>query len=453
MHSLLRTVLSSAAIIGLAIPAGAEVQTTLAISNVDVGLVRQKRVVAVPNGEGKISLTGISSRADPETIGFESEGLTVLEQALTLDSPTSGGTYRSLVGQTVTVVRTDPKTGSESREEVEVVAENQGLVVRGREGMELLHPDGKSVRVLFQALPASRPPGMVLQLRVRSPAAGNRPAELMYLTEGLSWQAGYEAIIDPVKGTARIQGKATIENKTDVEFVDSHVRLVSPDQRLHLPYQLKVNSSRDNGGDGSAAVVKDPVTLPPGVTKQVNLFTADDVKVQLSYDYTISSFFSSGAPESVAVVARFANSKANGLGGRLLRGPFSFYVRDRAGESRFFGQTRFDGARDGDMLELSFGEASQITVKPTRLKSEPRQPAPQGNGAEQITMEYELKNGRDFPVEVEMLHQKRARDYPVVEASEMTEQVNAETVRWLVKVPAKSAKTLRVTFRKNIKTG
>jgi hypothetical protein len=67
------------------------------------------------------------------------------------------------VGQTITLVRTNPANGQETRERATVLAVNRGVVLRIGDRIEVLRDDGLPVRVIFDKVPEN------LRARPRSP--------------------------------------------------------------------------------------------------------------------------------------------------------------------------------------------------------------------------------------------------------------------------------------------
>ena len=57
------------------------------------------------------------------------------------------------VGQTVTLIRTNPATGAESRVSAKVLAANGGVVLQIGNTIEVLRDDGLPVRVIFDKVP------------------------------------------------------------------------------------------------------------------------------------------------------------------------------------------------------------------------------------------------------------------------------------------------------------
>ena len=141
----------------------AEIVSTLAdqeevavtIYNDDLALVRDRRQVTLSNGELSLALREVSARIRPETALLRSlsrtKGLTVLEQNFDFDLLTPGKLLEKYVGKEVQVVRTHPQTGADQAEKAQVLAANEGIVLKVGDRIET----GLPGRLIFPAVPAN----------------------------------------------------------------------------------------------------------------------------------------------------------------------------------------------------------------------------------------------------------------------------------------------------------
>ena len=86
------------------------------------------------------------------------------------------------VGETITLVRTNPATGAETRERARVLAANGGVVLQIGERIEVLRDDGLPVRVIFDRVPENLRARPTLSVTVQS-AARRPPAGDPHLSE------------------------------------------------------------------------------------------------------------------------------------------------------------------------------------------------------------------------------------------------------------------------------
>jgi hypothetical protein len=139
------------------LPIGATAQGYLSVTiySNDMALVKDVRRLDLPAGRTRQALPDVSAAIRPETVGLAAPDATVIEQIFDYDllSPTS--LMDKAVGETITLVRTNPVTGAETRERATVLAVNGGVVFQIGDHIEVLRDDGLPVRAIFDKVPDS----------------------------------------------------------------------------------------------------------------------------------------------------------------------------------------------------------------------------------------------------------------------------------------------------------
>ena len=130
------------------------------------------------------------------------------------------------VGQTITLVRTNPATGAENRVRAKVLAANGGVVLQIGDTIEVLRDDGLPVRVIFDKVPPNLRARPTLSVTLES-KGGTVPATLTYLTPGLGWTTDYVTLFDDAKQTIDVQGWVTLTNNTGTDYTNADVLLVA----------------------------------------------------------------------------------------------------------------------------------------------------------------------------------------------------------------------------------
>src|SRR3546814_20881619 len=97
------------------------------------------------------------------------------------------------VGQTVTIVRTNPASGAETRQQPKVLAVNGGVVLQIGDHIEVLRDDGLPVRVIFDKVPSNLLPRPHLSVTVDIDRAGALEASLHLPTPELRVNSDYVA--------------------------------------------------------------------------------------------------------------------------------------------------------------------------------------------------------------------------------------------------------------------
>ena len=228
----MRRILAGAGLVAIAAGAIAQDRTaqgdlSVTIYNNDQALVQDVRQVNLPAGKSRQECPDVSAQIRSETVTLGGEGFGIVEQNFDYDLLSPESLMEKAVGQSVTLLRTNPATGAEARERATVLAVNGGVVLRIGERIEVLRDDGLPVRVIFDAIPPGLRARPTLSVTVDAAKAGPRPLSLSYLTPGLGWKADYVALFDDKAGKIDVQGWITLTNSTGTTFNNANVLLVA----------------------------------------------------------------------------------------------------------------------------------------------------------------------------------------------------------------------------------
>ncbi len=205
----------------------AQGDVSLTIYNNDLALVQDVRQLPIAQGKARVEFPDVSARIQAETLSFAADGTTIIEQNFDYDLLTPSKLMEKAVGQTVTLLRTNPATGTETRERATVLSVAGGAVVQIGERIEVLRDDGLPVRVIFDRVPPGLRARPTLSVNLTSTRAGTRPVSLRYLTNGLGWSADYVALYNEKGGTIDMQGWVTLTNNTGTTFHQADTVLVA----------------------------------------------------------------------------------------------------------------------------------------------------------------------------------------------------------------------------------
>ncbi|WP_347303629.1 DUF4139 domain-containing protein [Croceibacterium sp. TMG7-5b_MA50] len=470
-------------------PLGASAQgdVSVTIYNDDQALVQDVRRLAIPQGRSTVLLPDVSARIRPETLGFAAPDAGIVEQNFDFDLLTPSSLMDKAIGRTVTLVRTNPATGREVREQATVLSTAGGVVVRIGDRVEVLRDDGLPVRVVFDEVPPNLRARPTLSVTVDSTAAGTRPVAIRYLTSGLSWNADYVALFDEAAGTMALQGWVTLNNQTGTTFTNARTLLVAgsagearashgPRRPAAVPFQPGTDSStREQLGDYYLYPLAQPTTIANNQTKQVSFLDVQGVPAQRVYAREVSWLQSDPEPFNVTSLIRFDTGSAGtaGLGDALPAGTVRFYQRDQAGNPQFIGEDAVQHTPAGSQLGLTTGAAFDISVQAEvtgreRISSDEyeasaRYRVTQGDGATttatveqaveywRTTMRYTLTNARSQPVEVDLVQSGLSNgwwrsDTRVVNESVAGRQLDTDRRLFRVPVPANGRTEVTVTY-------
>src|ERR1035437_9108759 len=86
----------------------------------DLALVQDRRDIEVKVGRQRIEFQDVSAQIRPETASLTASDLSIVEQNFDFDLLTPAKMMEKAVGHEVTIVRVNPATGAETREQAQV---------------------------------------------------------------------------------------------------------------------------------------------------------------------------------------------------------------------------------------------------------------------------------------------------------------------------------------------
>jgi hypothetical protein len=427
-------------------------------------LIEDVRDFKFENGRSTVVLPNVSSQINAPSATFVADGIEILEQNFDYDLLSPNKLMQKAVGQEVQIVRTNPGTGKETRETAKVLAVNNGVVVQIGDRIEVLRDDNLPTRVIFDKIPDNLRAKPTLSVTVDSARAGTRPAALTYLSGGLSWRADYVVLFNEDDEKMDIQGWATLTNQTQTTFENVNTSLIagtigSTQNRNQYNVYNNYNNNRGNvRGGGTESSPQERIgdsylyplpgrtTIASQQTKQVGFVDAADVDASKIYEYQVTGFQTYKDPVNADVRLAFTNSRAAGLGEALPKGIVRVYAKDRKGQSQFIGEDQIVHVAGGSELAIKLGEAFDITVQPTMVRSEKI-----SKYVTDISMKYEIKNAKPEAVKVGIRQGLWGwrTEYKILEESHDSRIPDAYSRAWNIDVPAEGETILTFKIRED----
>ncbi|MGX7951779.1 DUF4139 domain-containing protein [Tsuneonella sp. HG249] len=461
----------------------------ITIYNDSQALVQDVRQLAIASGRSRIEFPDVSAQIRPETLSFNAAGAGIVEQNFDFDLLTPAKLMEKAIGQTVTLIRTNPATGAETRERATVLSTAGGVVVKIGDRIEVLRDDGLPVRTVFDRVPPNLRARPTLSVTVESDRGGARPASIRYLTGGLGWDADYVALYDEAKGTTDMQGWITLTNQTGTTFHNADTVLVAgspsngnngatyrrppPPPRPGGFVPGTETADRERLADYYLYPLPGRTTIANAQTKQVSFLDVQGVAARKVYARNVGWLVSDGQPVNVSSAIAFSTSREQGLGDALPAGTVRFYQRDRQGTPQFVGESRIGHTPMGSALTLTTGDAFDVFVQADVVARDKITPGEweassryrvikDGEVVREVTaeraveyyrttMRYTFTNAKPTPVDVELTQSGLdrgwwSRDFRITSEDVPGEQLNADTRKYLVSVPANGKREVRVTY-------
>ena len=439
---------------------GANAQGDVALTIYQNGqsLVQDARKLDLSAGRTRQDFPDVSAQIRPETVTLSGPGIGIVEQNFDFDLLSPDKLMEKAVGSVITIVRTNPATGAETREQARVLAANGGIVLQIGNRIEVLRDDGLPVRVVFDKVPENLRARPTLSVTVQVAKGGTIPTMLTYLTPGLGWTSDYVMLFDEAKGAVDVQGWITLTNTTGTTYKNADVLLVAGNpgggfSRLSrysgqdevaddtMEQAGTESGTRGRLGDYYLYPLAERTTVANAQQKQVSFLDVKNSPGRKAYEWTNGWLANNVDPRSASTVLKFSTSKNGGLGDQLPSGTIRVYMRDAKGDPQFIGESRIAAAPMGSQMSIRTGEAfdvkgTAVVVERKRLSSNRWRSA----------MRYDFTNARNEPVTIDFAQDGLYGDVKVIEQNITGNRVSADRMEWKVLVPANGKASLSAVF-------
>ena len=439
------------------------------IYNENLALVKDQRAILFASGQNTLAFRDVSARMRPETAllrSLTSPGkLSVIEQNFDFDLLTPQKLLDKYVGKSVSIVRTNPATGTETTEQAQVLAANNGVVMKIGNRIETGIPG----RIVYPDVPANLRDRPTLVMSLNNGGEAQQNVELSYLTGGLAWKADYVAELNAADDKLDLSGWVTLTNTSGASYNNAKLQLVAGDVN-QVRDEMRFANMRAKGELAMAAAaprmaeeslmeyhlytLDRPTTISENQTKQVSLLTASSIPARkelllrgAEYYYQ-SSYGELGQKMKISVFVEFDNKEASHLGMPLPKGAMRVYKKDASGNAQFVGEDNIDHTPRNEKVRLKLGEAFDVTAdkKQTEFK---RLPDPSKRVAlYEGAFEIVLKNAKKDAVTV-TVQEPIPGDWKIINESHKHEKAASNTAVWHISVPAEGS--TKLSYRAQIR--
>src|ERR1051325_3629241 len=203
----------------------------ITIYNSNVGLVRETRMLQLPQGRTSLSFADVAAQIRPETVHLASltatDSLNILEQNYQYDLLNPSKLLDKYVGREVTLVLRRFENSTEILTPVQAVllSNNNGQV--WRIGGQIVINPSNIVETRFPDLPRNLVATPTLVWDVENSAGTAQTVEASYLTAGMNWRSDYVLVVNADDTRGDLQGWVTLTNTSGVGFDDARLQLVA----------------------------------------------------------------------------------------------------------------------------------------------------------------------------------------------------------------------------------
>lgn len=194
-------------------------------------MISETRTVTLPPGDSTIRFDGVAEGMVAVSAIVTGLPGGTIEKNRNADLLSPAALVDGTLGNRVTITRTNPATGEETRESAVVrTRADGGLVLQTQEGFEAVRCSGLPERLTFDRVPEGLSAKPVFSIDTRSPEGGTYTVTLTYLAWGFDWQAHYVATLEPGRGSKRelsLLSWLTLLNDNGQSFPDAELMAVA----------------------------------------------------------------------------------------------------------------------------------------------------------------------------------------------------------------------------------
>ncbi len=431
------------------------------IYNNDLALIKDRRQLDLDKGVQTLDFREVSGKIRPETALLKADNLTVLEQNFEFDLLTPDALLKKYVGREVTVVRSHPTTGEETRQKARVLSAVNGVVLEIDGTIET----GVPGRIVYPDVPENLRDKPTLTMLVDSGTSRTQEVELSYLSGGLDWEADYVAELNDGDTMLDIRGWVTLKNTSGVAYENALLQLVAGEvnrvqdvQKVQaLMYEEMEEMSSARGGMEEEDLfayhlytLDRPTTIKNRQKKQVALMSAQNVPCRKELvlqggDYYYHSRVGEiGKKLNPRVYVEVRNREKDNLGMPLPAGVVRVYKEDSADRVQFVGEDRIAHTPRNETMRLLLGEAFDVTADRIQTDFRKVQGHSQADYIYMTSYSIELKNGGSEDTEVKIIEPVPG-DWQILQESHKHKKSSSGTATWVVKVPAEGSTKLTYT--------
>lgn len=407
----------------------------ITVYNQNFALVKDYRTLSLNKGENTIMLDDVAGLIDPTTVHFKSltapQSVVVREQNFKYDLITKNNILDRMVGKKIKfrkdgVIKEGillnpatsfapqntyyPRPGFGRGNNLNPTT-NYEFAIKTDEGVLLT---GLS-DIIVDQVPEDLFPRPTLAWKLQSSQGGEHRSEVSYLTDGMSWNCDYVAVVNQNDSQLDLTAWVTLNNNTGATYENARLKLVAGDvnrvqpgggsqNRVMAAKRMAVGAMESDGGgfkeenffEYHLYTLQGRTTLANNETKQMTMVSANTIPVQKKYIYdpdrtqyvgwlsnqyydgyygTFNYYYNrpgggldTNPNKKVNTMLQIKNSEANHLGIPLPKGKIRVNKADSSGSLQFVGEDWIDHTAKDETIELYLGDAFDLVGEKKRTQ-------------------------------------------------------------------------------------
>ncbi len=414
----------------------------------DLGFVRETRTLGkgfLANTIDVSRLEDVSTRLDFSSVRVVPASGRVTRLAYRWDVASGDAMIEHSVGERVRVLSREHQVA----EGTLLSADGSWLVIRTEDGGLATLNRGSVDAVQMAGVPAAFSLKPTIEVALEG-MKGSTPAELSYLTGGLSWNAEH-LLVRTGETSAVWSTRVIVENATGRDYVNATVKLVAGEPSRASAPMPKPAPMLMRAMDASAGAEADmteasfseyhlytlnaPATLRDRESQ--SLVMIDPRPVTVTPRYVVRG----GDAQGVLAQLELVNSAKAGPGVPLPAGRVRTFELDDSGALQFTGERNVGHTAVDEKLTIDVGYAFDLAAE--RRQTTETRPS---DRERQYGMEIKLRNRKNVPVKI-VVEEPVGGDVAVTQQSHPSTRKDANTLQWTIDVPVGKEVVLTYTAR------
>lgn len=433
--------------------AAADTGVSITVYNSDMALVKDVRILDIDAGVNELRFTGVAQRIDPTSVHFkilDGEEASVWEQNYRFDLASSSKILEKYLEMDIDVVGEDADLFSGR-----LVSVDGGSIVldqgRGAGPVVTLNRE-KIAYIRFPSLPSGLISRPTLVWTIGAQRAGERLAEVTYMTSSVNWHAEYVGVIDENDEEIDLAAWVSIDNRSGATYENAQLDLVAGDvhrvadartrvvqEALQTDMMVKAMGAPEFAQEALFEYylykLDTPATVADREIKQLTFFPSTAVAVAKVFE------FDHYRGSDVRVLLEFENSEEGGLGRPLPAGKVRMYKEDSAKDLQFIGEDMIDHTPKDEDVGLFLGNAFDVKVERKTMATRKIT-----NRVHEEDYEVSLRNHKEEDVVVRVVDHPRGY-WTVTTTTHDFEKVEANRIEFNVPVAVDDEVVVRYTVR------
>jgi hypothetical protein len=448
------------------------------------GVVREVRSIDLKEGANTLRFTDVASGIDPTTVAFQSltapDTTSVLEQNYEYDVVSAAKLLEKYLGKTISISRKASPDVTRPLEDVVgklLSADPSNVVVQPDTGDVVVMSRGEITNIRLSKQDTGLITKPTLVWKVDAEKGGAHDAQVTYQTDGLTWRADYNIVINNNDTAADIGAWVSILNESGAAYPEAKLKLVAGDvQRIQPPQDVYAGQRLMQ----NAAMAKAPggfqeksffeyhlytlgrtTSLANNSTKQIELFPNKcNVPVTKTYVYyglpvNMRHWISpepnpdrnlgTQSNKKVDIYLQIKNSEQNGLGIPLPAGRLRVYKEDDAdAANEFIGEDVIQHTPKDEEVLVKLGSAFDIVGERKQTDFNANYDGHIMSESFQITIRNHKKEAIKVIVKENLF---RWTNWEITQSSDKWEKQDYRTIHIPVEVPPDGEKKITYSVK------